>query len=534
MSWLSRIVYMFLTALLIHSRTSVAGSALLQELRQEPGFSKNLLAPVATSALTNVWPTAIATDTNDAFYIAGSIHSDNETEAGSFAAREPSDTLGESDIFLIKMLGDGNLDFRKRMGSRSKDEALCLITDSKNNVYIGGFAENSVSEHAGGAAIFKYGSDGTRLWVQTYGSAGDTFKAMTITPKQDEIILTGSLKPTSSLHAGESKTGISTIFAMRIETETGTARGTYIATPFTNSVNMEGQDVILANFDGTERIFITGTSQRKTSSSQRVDDGFVIALTYPELTSVTSGVYTTTYRDKYNSIAMSTNDYSLYCIGSRYVDRYHEYDMLAKRLNSQDLTEGWKRTIGSVVFPNTASIVENTATENGVDMVMDSFGNMHILLQSSSTIPASGNKASTMTSRPAVVVLAPDGDVVDVLQYEGGDVVIPKKMLLVEDVVFFAGSVLNQETKATQAFMGGVALKDGTLQKHGEEFVPAAQDDAFPERNNTTPTGVGEKGVNVVAIVGGSVAGIAVLAAVGAVVLFTKRTRSPTSGSEQA
>lgn len=123
---------------------------------------------------------------------------------------------GDRDTYITKMDLDGNYYWTKAWGGIGLDSVRGIEFDQDNNIYLGGYFQNTVDfnptsnvdTHAsqGGYDIFitKYTSEGEYLWTYTIGSTGHDDAIGDIAIFQDQyIILTGSFEDTVDFDPGE-------------------------------------------------------------------------------------------------------------------------------------------------------------------------------------------------------------------------------------------------------------------------------------------------------------------------------------------
>ncbi|MCZ8192347.1 MAG: DUF4347 domain-containing protein [Microcystis sp. LE19-338.1B] len=119
------------------------------------------------------WGGGIATDGNENLYVTGVTFGN----LGGINAGPP-------DAFLVKYDKNGNLAWKKQLGSSNYEWYEQVATDSNNNVYLsGGTAGNLAGTNAGLEDLFlaKYDQNGHQIWVLQYGSySWDSPLGMTI------------------------------------------------------------------------------------------------------------------------------------------------------------------------------------------------------------------------------------------------------------------------------------------------------------------------------------------------------------------
>jgi hypothetical protein len=177
--------YTYLTTLLIVLLFSVAVNA---QSSMAWGWGKTIGGTGSES------PAAIATDSRNGVYVfghfSGSITADGQTLS----------SVGGSDMYLIKYDTTGNLQWAKRFGGTSNEEAKGLKTDKSGNLVLTGNFEGSVtfgtttltSTGASDICIVKLQPDGTVVWAKQFtGSLTDKGGAL-ICDEQRNIYTTGT------------------------------------------------------------------------------------------------------------------------------------------------------------------------------------------------------------------------------------------------------------------------------------------------------------------------------------------------------
>jgi PKD repeat protein len=110
-----------------------------------------------------------------------------------------SDNLGEYDFWLIKIDANGKKLWDRSYGGRQADLMNGMVATSDGGALLGGFSRsdvfgsNKVGAHIGDADMWlvKVSGDGTQLWDKTYGGKNDDrINSMTITPSK-VVVLAG-------------------------------------------------------------------------------------------------------------------------------------------------------------------------------------------------------------------------------------------------------------------------------------------------------------------------------------------------------
>ena len=111
------------------------------------------------------WSWDVATDLNDDTYITGWTLGDLE---GSNA--------GSYDIWVAKYDSDGNRLLLDQFGTAGDDAAVGVDTDELGNYYLTGYTNGDLTGEGNAGSydawVAKYDSDGNQLWLEQFGSSG--------------------------------------------------------------------------------------------------------------------------------------------------------------------------------------------------------------------------------------------------------------------------------------------------------------------------------------------------------------------------
>ncbi|MEM9539521.1 MAG: S8 family serine peptidase [Cyanobacteria bacterium P01_E01_bin.42] len=101
---------------------------------------------------------------------------------------------GETDAWVAQLDADGNLNWKRQLGTEASDRATSVVADSNGNVYLAGNSRGKMDDatHFGkdDAWIAKYDINGALQWRQQYGTDADDVVA-DIALAGDGIYLTG-------------------------------------------------------------------------------------------------------------------------------------------------------------------------------------------------------------------------------------------------------------------------------------------------------------------------------------------------------
>jgi hypothetical protein len=152
-----------------------------------------------TGAGSDLYANALVVDHSGSIYIAGRFSVDVDFSGTTFECK------GASDIYLVKLKGDGDLDWVKRaggvgLGVYGLDAARGIALDSAGNCYITGTYNSDATFDSIAISCFnttevfiaKYSSSGNVLWVTSGDGYGFTHLALSIAiDKEGNSYVTG-------------------------------------------------------------------------------------------------------------------------------------------------------------------------------------------------------------------------------------------------------------------------------------------------------------------------------------------------------
>lgn len=167
--------------------------------------------------------------------------------------------LNERDIFVTKLDTTGKLVWARRMGGKGVDKGTGIGVDAAGNLYVSGFftaradldpgaATNFIASHGGSDAFLtKLNSEGSSVWVKTFGASQDdqaeghiAFDAL------NNVYITGSFMGKVAFDPSSTTTSL-------------TSKGS--------------SDLFIAKFDGTGKVLFA-----KQVGGTKADGGFGIAV----------------------------------------------------------------------------------------------------------------------------------------------------------------------------------------------------------------------------------------------------------------
>ncbi len=151
---------------------------------------------------------SVTTDRSGNIYITGTTYGDLDGNTNR----------GFTDFFLTKFSSDGTKLWTKQYGSGSSDYGNSVTTDSYGNIYITGTffsrSEQNAAEDSYNIFLFKFSSDGTRLWSKLYGTNSPDIGSSITIDSIGNIYITGE---TFGDLDGNSNSGYYDIFLTKYE-----------------------------------------------------------------------------------------------------------------------------------------------------------------------------------------------------------------------------------------------------------------------------------------------------------------------------
>ena len=85
----------------------------------------------------------------------------------------PAESKGRNDVFLLRLLPDGNLQWAWTMGNDEDDMGLAITTNERSELYITGKFEGKIFFQGGGSPVYEWSSvGGTDVFVLRFSNAG--------------------------------------------------------------------------------------------------------------------------------------------------------------------------------------------------------------------------------------------------------------------------------------------------------------------------------------------------------------------------
>ncbi len=147
---------------------------------------------------------SVAVDEHGNVYMSGYFKGTVDFGGGDITSN------GGSDIFLAKYSSDGTFLWVKTFGDTSDDVGYSVAVDSNDNAYVAGYFAGTVDfgggtvTSSGPADIFlaKYSPDGTCLWVKFFGGTSDDIGFSVAVDRNGNAYVTGYFQGTADFGGG--------------------------------------------------------------------------------------------------------------------------------------------------------------------------------------------------------------------------------------------------------------------------------------------------------------------------------------------
>lgn len=507
------------TALGLTSSTSMIS------LATNETFTEN----VADGLLTNDSITeavGIAIGIHGDLYISGNIEStDLKGNKQSFATDEAEDRLGGQDLFLLKMSSNRSLLWSKRFGSPGSDFAHGIAVDGKDQIYVAAIVGRNSRNFTAGPLVVKYDKDGTRIWTRNYGSktAGDKFSGIAVTPDSSEIVVSGTIGTQSPLHTNATRRDVANVVIMRLETNEGEILKLGVAELFVDSAGALGNALTLKVKNGKGFCYVAGTSIIHSGDS-RVRNGALYSFSFPDLVQQAKRQVLSQTEDAFVGVATSNNPYSVYTVGIADVSLYSELDGTVARFNSSNLVQGWNKKIGTIEFPDQASIITGLASEAARDLTVDEHGNLYVLLEAASPLVEHDGQKDLKNARGAIRMYSSDGAEIATVQSNVSSPTRLQSITFYNRTALATGWTLDPETRVNKIYLSTLQIPSELYAAHGSEYQPQSthlEEGQSPNQLNDDS----RSSIGIIAGATGGAVGLLVIVAVVVAILMKKRNR---------
>ncbi|NJO58573.1 MAG: DUF4114 domain-containing protein [Richelia sp. RM2_1_2] len=224
--------------------------------------------------------TDIATDKVGNSYVIGTFLSDvtlgNQTLLSA----------GNTDIFLTKLDIDGNIEWSQNLGGTLSDTGNSISLDSAGNIYVTGSFEDTVSfgdttltsNGESDAFIAKLDNNGNIVWAQSFGGTLLDFGNKLSVDDKDNIYVTGSFEDTVSFgDTTFTSSSENDSFILKLDTDGNILQAEQLGYSLLDIAASNAGNVY-----GTGAFENTATFGDTTLTSQGLIDGFVVNLAFNE------------------------------------------------------------------------------------------------------------------------------------------------------------------------------------------------------------------------------------------------------------
>lgn len=156
---------------------------------------------------------SITTDEQGNVYITGIFAGSIDFDTGPAVAKLNS--VGDTDMFILKLDDRGNLVWVKRVGDRKEEAGSAIKTDAKGNIYLTGYFRGYVDFNKGGVKSYRlssgeYGSmfvqkldaDGNLLWAKAFAAFDAGSSSTFCLDAMGNIYITGNFRDSAAFPFG--------------------------------------------------------------------------------------------------------------------------------------------------------------------------------------------------------------------------------------------------------------------------------------------------------------------------------------------
>jgi len=216
-----------------------------------------------------VWKRQFGTSGGDNAYAVSSDTAGNVYVTGETTGSFGGPGTNSDDAFLAKFDSAGNILWKRQVGTPTIDSSTSVSTDAAGNVYISGFTRGSLAAPNAGnndAFLIKYDGSGNLLWTRQLGTSGVDTSFGVLADSANNVYITGN----SDGGLGGPGFGGSDAFLIKYDGSGNPLWGTQLGT---NAV--DGSSGIAS--DNAGDIFITGFTTGNLGGPNAGDDDAFVA-----------------------------------------------------------------------------------------------------------------------------------------------------------------------------------------------------------------------------------------------------------------
>jgi hypothetical protein len=215
--------------------------------------------------------------------VVGSFRGEADLDPGPELFR--ADSKGSDDIFLLRLLPDGTLDWAWTGGSTDSDAGIAVATDSRFGLYITGSFEGTMfvesdspsyeMESAGGDDVFaaRFNNAGRLFWVRAFGGSDDDEPTDIALDAANNVYLVGTFNGKADLDPTWTSIDLQSYGNSDIFVTILSVVGNWIWSTQLGGTGRDGNARVLAEPDGT--YYVSGEFQG-SGDFDRIGDGGTI------------------------------------------------------------------------------------------------------------------------------------------------------------------------------------------------------------------------------------------------------------------
>lgn len=240
---------------------------------------------------------------------------------------------GSYDLFLIKFLSTGTIDWYRHEGNSANEQGYGIVIDSNDNIYISGYSSGAIDGNknlgSNDAILIKYNSQGEKLWGKQYGTTSSDVVEDLVIDYQENLYIVGR---TSGTLDSKKSVGSDDVFIIKYSKD-----GTKLNSILYGSTGSEVPKK--ATIDSIGNIYISGYTSGAFSGFDRLGSNDMFLSKYDgEKSIVWTKQFGTSSNDTANGIIADQNDF-IHIVGQTQGNldgnlKYGDWDAFIMQFNS--------------------------------------------------------------------------------------------------------------------------------------------------------------------------------------------------------